>query len=61
MQRLHSDGAEQWFVIPEPVEDRAGVSVDGTVEHSRAPLDGRLRHVGFTLQHRRLWRDMFIR
>ncbi len=53
---LHSEGAEQWFSIPKPAEDRAGVSMDWTVEHSRATLDDCLRHVGFTLQHRRLWR-----
>lgn len=56
MKRLHSEGAEQCFSIPEPAEDGAGVSMDWAVEHSRATLDDGLRHVSFTLQHRRLWR-----
>lgn len=50
----HSEGAEQSLSIPEPANDRAGVSVDWAVEHGRAALDDGLRHVGFTLQHRRL-------
>ena len=56
VKRLHSEGAEQRFSIPEPAEDGAGVPMDRTVKHSWAPLGDRLRHVGFTLQHRRLWR-----
>lgn len=56
VKRLHSEGAEQWFSIPEPAEEGAGVSMDRTVENSRAPLGDCLRHVGFTLQHWRLWR-----
>lgn len=56
MKRLNSEGPEQCFSIPEPAEDGAWVSVDWTVEHSRATLGDCLRRVGFTLQYRRLWR-----
>lgn len=54
---LHSEGAEQSISIPEPANDRAGVSVDWAVKHGGAALDGSLRHVGFTLQHWRLCRE----
>lgn len=54
---LHLEGAEQSLSIPEPANDRAGVSVDWTVEHGRAALNDSLKHVGFTLQHWRLCRE----
>lgn len=64
VQRLHSEGADQWFSIPEPAEDWAGISVDRAVEHGGAALGDCLRHVGLTLQHWRLCRHtqhMFTR
>lgn len=54
---LYSMRAQQCMSIPEPLEDWAGVSVDGTVQYGRASLDDGLRHVSFTLQHWRLCRD----
>lgn len=57
VKRLHSEGADQSLSVPEPANDRAGVSVDWAVEHGRAALDGSLRHAGFTLQHWRLCRQ----
>lgn len=50
-------GAQQCMSIPEPLEDWAGVSMDGTVQDGRASLDDSLRHVSFPLQHWRLCRD----
>lgn len=56
VKHLHSERAEQRFSIPEPAEDGAGIPVDRAVQNSRPTLGDGLRHVGFTLQHRRLWR-----
>lgn len=49
--------AQQRTSVPQPLEDWAGVSVDGTVQYGGASLDDSLRHVSFSLQHRRLCRD----
>lgn len=54
---LYSMRAQQCMCVPEPLEDWAGVSMDGTVQYGRASLDDGLRHVSFTLQHWRLCRD----
>lgn len=50
-------GAQQRTSIPEPLQDWAGVSLDGTVQNGRAASDDSLRRVSFALQHRRLCRD----
>lgn len=54
---LYSMRAQQCMSVLEPLEDWAGVSVDGTVQHGRASLDDSLRHVSFALQDWRLCRD----
>lgn len=54
---LYSMRAQKSTPVPQPLEDWAGVSVDGTVQNGGASLDDSLRHVSFSLQHRRLCRD----
>lgn len=57
---LYSMRAQQSTSVPQPLEDWAGVSVDGTVQDGSASLDDGLRHVSFSLQHRRLCRETSI-
>lgn len=58
MQRLHPEGAQQRFPVPQPAQGGAGVSVDGTVQHGGASEGNSLGGVSFSLQHWRLCRHI---